>query len=327
MKLPAKTLVTLLLICATLQFGGQHLQAAEKPFIGRWALTLPDGRAGWLGVEPSATGLSAQMLLGSGSVIPANEVVMSDHELQIVLTQEDKHTKSIRHISAKCHGDELTLSLVSIESSGARQEPQVFTGHRIAALPPRPDLSKVVFGPVIELITNDLTTVWQKVNPNAPSGWSVNNGELSNRVPQGKHPRLGNLRTKECFGDCRITAEFRTLHGSNSGIYLRGLYEIQVADTYGKLLDSHNMGAVYSRITPTLAAEKPVGEWQTLEAILVDRHITVILNGQKIIDNQPVLGCTGGALNSDESLPGPLMLQGDHSDIDFRHLRLFPVRS
>ena len=75
--------------------------------------------------------------------------------------------------------------------------------------------------------------------------------------------------------------------------------EVQVADTYGRKLDPHNMGAVYSRIKPSESAERPAGEWQTLDITLVDRHVTVILNGIKIIDNQPVLGPTGGALWSD----------------------------
>ncbi len=57
----------------------------------------------------------------------------------------------------------------------------------------------------------------------------------------------------------------------------------------------------------------------------MDRHATVILNGKKIIDNQPLLGCTGGALWSDESRPGPIYLQGDHSLIDFRNIVLQPV--
>ena len=73
------------------------------------------------------------------------------------------------------------------------------------------------------------------------------------------------------------------------------------------------MGGLYSRITPTVnRAEKPAGEWQTIDITLVDRHVTVILNGKTIIDNQPVLGCTGGALWSDEFRPGPIYLQGDH---------------
>ena len=112
---------------------------------------------------------------------------------------------------------------------------------------------------------------------------------------------------------------------SNSGVYLRGVYEVQVLESFGKPLDSHNMGAVYSRITPSVAAERKIGEWQALDITLVDRHVTVILNGRTIIDNQPLLGCTGGALTSDESRPGPLYLQGDHSDIDYRNIVLRPV--
>ena len=100
---------------------------------------------------------------------------------------------------------------------------------------------------------------------------------------------------------------------------------MQVAETFGKPLNPHNMGALYSRITPLVAAEKPIGEWQTLDITLVARHLTVVLNGKLIIDNQPVLGCTGGALTSDESKPGPLFLQGDHTNIDYRNITLRPV--
>ncbi len=103
------------------------------------------------------------------------------------------------------------------------------------------------------------------------------------------------------------------------------MYEVQVFDSYGKPLDPHNMGAIYSRITPTQAAEKPPGEWQALDITMVQRHVTVILNGKKIIDNQPLLGCTGGALSSDVTKPGPIYLQGDHTGIEYRNIVLRPV--
>jgi len=111
----------------------------------------------------------------------------------------------------------------------------------------------------------------------------------------------------------------------NSGVYLRGIYEVQISDSYGRDLDSHNMGAIYSRITPTVAAEKPAGQWQTLNITLLNRHVTVELNGKVIIDNQPLLGCTGGALWSDESKPGPIYLQGDHSAVSYRNIVLTPI--
>ena len=100
---------------------------------------------------------------------------------------------------------------------------------------------------------------------------------------------------------------------------------MQVLDSYGRPLDSHNMGAIYSRITPTESAEKPAGQWQTLDITLVERHATVILNGKKIIDNQPLLGCTGGALWSDPFRPGPIYLQGDHTGANYRNIVLRPV--
>ena len=134
-----------------------------------------------------------------------------------------------------------------------------------------------------------------------------------------------NIRTEREFEDFNLTLEARTLKNSNSGVYLRGIYEVQVCESYGRPVDPHNMGAIYSRICPTVAAEKPIGEWQTLDITLVDRHVTVILNGQTIIDNQPVLGCTGGALWSDPLRPGPIYLQGNHSDIDYRNIVLRPV--
>jgi hypothetical protein len=85
------------------------------------------------------------------------------------------------------------------------------------------------------------------------------------------------------------------------------------------------VGGLYSRITPTENAAKPVGEWQTYDITLVDRHLTVILNGKKVIDNKPILGCTGGALWSDEFRPGPLYLQGDHTSVDYRNISIRPV--
>jgi hypothetical protein len=85
------------------------------------------------------------------------------------------------------------------------------------------------------------------------------------------------------------------------------------------------MGAVYSRITPTVNAEKPAGEWQSLDLTLCKRHITVVLNGVKIIDNQPVYGITGGAMTSDEFIAGPIYLQGDHGIVKYRNIVLKPI--
>jgi hypothetical protein len=139
------------------------------------------------------------------------------------------------------------------------------------------------------------------------------------------HISYGNIRTDQEFEDFNLKLEVNIPAGSNSGIFLRGMYEIQVLDSYKKELDSHNMGAVYSRIKPTVSAEKPAGTWQTFDITLCDRHITVILNGIRIIDNQPLYGPTGGAIKPDVFSPGPIFLQGDHGKILYRNIVLTPI--
>lgn len=94
----------------------------------------------------------------------------------------------------------------------------------------------------------------------------------------------------------------------------------------GKDLDSHHMGALYSRITPSIAAEKPGGTWQSLYITLRDRHVTVKLNGKTTIDNLPAYGPTGGAIISDVfAPPGPIYLQGDHGNVSYRNIVLRPI--
>ena len=85
------------------------------------------------------------------------------------------------------------------------------------------------------------------------------------------------------------------------------------------------MGAIYSRITPVVNAEKPADQWQSFNITLVDRHVTVELNDKVIIGNQPLLGCTGGAMWSDEFRPGPIYLQGDHTAVSYRNIVLTPI--
>jgi hypothetical protein len=169
---------------------------------------------------------------------------------------------------------------------------------------------------------------WVTMNPKAFNGWSMKDGVLSNRVldENGKNKHGTNLRTAATtFEDFNLKTEVCMAKGGNSGIYLRCIYEIQMADTFGKDVNCHNMGALYGRVTPLVAAEKPAGEWQTIDITLCDRHVTVILNGKKIIDNQPAVGVTGGAITSDEFVPGPIYLQGDHSNVDYRNMVLTPI--
>lgn len=298
--------------------------AADNAFVGRWALTLPDGRAGWLGVEQKGEVLAASLLWGGGSVLPVEDVAIEGDVLKLRRTLPRKDSGSSHVISATRKGSELLLTSTMRGPEGRESARESFVGRLIPDLPARPDLATVKFAAPVSLLAGDFAATWTVVDPKAPNGWTLVDGVLSNRV-QKKGPRFANLRTHAVFEDFMLNVEVRTLPGSNSGIYLRGVYEIQIAESYGKVPDGHSMGALYTRIVPRVAAERPIGEWQTLRIILVDRHVSVWLNGALIIENQPALGCTGGALTSDEFQPGPLLLQGDHSDIDFRAMTIARV--
>jgi len=306
---------------------GAVLNAADNPFIGRWALTIPGGGAGWLGVESKDGALSSSVLWGGGSVVPTTSTKVEGDTLIVTREQKNKEGKvaTTETITAKAEGEILKLTTTKKNAEGKEVgKPAEFAGKRIADIPAKPDLAKVKFGDPIQLMNGKDLTGWRLLKE-ADNGWSVVDGVLQNRVVKAKDKHFGNLRTDAEFEDFNLKTEVRTQEGSNSGIYLRGIYEVQIMESFGKPLDSHHMGALYSRITPSVKAEKPIGEWQTLDITLVDRHLTVILNGKAIIDNQPVLGCTGGAMTSDEFKPGPLYLQGDHTNVDYRNMVLRPV--
>jgi len=325
----ALVLLSLWIACAA-------LGAESNPYIGRWALTIPGGGAGWLGVTQEDGYLDASILWGGGSVVPVDSVFMGDGTLVVIRLQKverkDATGKVIRThmlpevITAKAQGDWLELTQIRPRRDGTAIDQREFSGKRIPPLPERPDLSKARYGKPVELFNGTDLKGWELMGSH--SGWSVKQGVLTNNPVQeeGKpHVQYGNLRTVDEFEDFNLKLEVNVPKGGNSGVYLRGIYEVQVADTYGRGLDSHNMGGIYSRITPTVAAEKPSGQWQTMDITLLDRHVTVKLNGRMIIDNQPLLGCTGGALWSDEFKPGPIYLQGDHTGVSYRNIVLTPI--
>ncbi|MHB1033099.1 MAG: 3-keto-disaccharide hydrolase [Pirellulales bacterium] len=306
--------------------------AEANPFVGAWALTIPGGGAGWLGVVQTDDGLKASILWGGGSVLPVTTAKVEGDTLIVTRVSGSKKrgaaVQETETIKAKLSGDQMNLTTERTRGEGKVFGQASFAGKRIPALPPKPDLAKVRFGEPVKLLNGKNLDGWKIIEKGAANGWTVKDGVLTNdpkQEPGKPHKNYGNLRTEREFEDFNLTLETNVPPGGNSGIYLRGIYEIQVADTYGSKLDSHNMGGIYSRICPTESAEKPAGQWQTYDITLVDRHVTIILNGKKIIDNQPLEGCTGGALWSDQFRPGPLYLQGDHTGANYRNIVLKPV--
>jgi hypothetical protein len=311
--------------------------AAGNPFLGGWDLTIPGGGAGWLGVTQKGDALEASLLWGGGSVVPLASAKVENDKLILTRVQgvqrKDASGATIKQkitetITGTISGNEIHLVTVKPKANGAGDDRAEFAGKRTPPLPPAPDLAKVRFGDPIQLFNGKDLTGWRLLSPGSVNAWSAKDGVLANNAAQeeGKpHKNYGNLRTDREFEDFNLKLEFRVPKGGNSGIYLRGIYEVQVADSFGQAPESHRVGAIYSRITPTENPAKPAGEWQSIDITLVDRHVTVILNGKKIIDNQPIEGCTGGAMWSDGSRPGPLYLQGDHTSVEYRNMTLRPV--
>jgi hypothetical protein len=150
--------------------------------------------------------------------------------------------------------------------------------------------------------------------------WVVEKGIL-------RSPKSGsNLVTDEKFNDFKLHVEFKYPKGSNSGIYLRGRYEVQVTDSKGHEPLPGELGGVYGFISPSEQVAKDAGEWQTYDITLVGRMVTLVANGKTIISNQEIPGPTGGALDSNEGEPGPIMLQGDHGPVEYRNIVITPMK-
>jgi hypothetical protein len=314
-----------------------------NPFIGQWGLYLAydiGSNAGWLDVRQEQVFLDGDLLWRWGSVEPVASMLMKDNTLVVTRTFNITRKKDAAGQPVRTHtltswfefqlqdNDNLTGKAYLPDGDSGKYEVTEFTGKRLPPMPKKPDLSKVKFGTPVQLFNGVDLTGWTMVDARSKNGFVVLDGVMVNDPVQqeGKpHINYGNLRTVQEFNDFNLKLQVNLPAGSNSGIYLRGLYEIQVADSYGKGLDSHNMGGVYSLVTPTASAEKPAGEWQDMDMTLCDRHVTVKLNGVTIIDNQPVPGVTGGALTADVGKPGPIFLQGDHGKVLYKNILLAPI--
>lgn len=296
----------------------------DKVRAGDWALRI-DQRSIWFTTAPDADG-AMTVLWGGSSPVPSVPVRGADG--RITLERSYSHPDHpdwawTRRLTFRpSDGDEMDCEYFETRANRPGRDIRAKgVAKLLPPLPKAPDLTTVNFGEPVDLLANGLDG-WEPMGTRT-STWVFVDGVLENRGSGG-----ANIRTKrDDFTDFKLSYDVRVDKGCNSGVYLRGLYEIQTLDSYGRAPDSHNMGAVYGRVTPTVTADRPTGEWQHVEAILCDRHITVVLNGVKIIDNAPVRGPTGGAVSPDPYVAGPIYIQGDHKGGAYRNIVLRPVVS
>ena len=303
--------------------------------LGDWSLTLESGEPAWMSVVEKEGRPLVHMRVYIGSAGPYEVTDVTNGRIRFSLKRKRKSNG--RRVSVTSNVDvglkdgKLDGLIVRTPEDGGRAKRVRFSGKRIPPMPASPpDLSKVKFGRPVALFNGKDLTGWRPHEADKVNGWSVQDGMLINSTPKTDFSPTGayaNLRTTAEFEDFRLHIEFLVEENRNSGIYLRGMYEAQVVDRNSRMQGIQGVGAIFGRIAPATNAGKPGGQWQTYDLTLVDRHITVVLNGVKVIDNKPIAGPTAGAIYTDPAAPGPIYLQGDHTAVKYKNIRLAPVVS
>ncbi|MBM4041009.1 MAG: DUF1080 domain-containing protein [Planctomycetes bacterium] len=158
------------------------------------------------------------------------------------------------------------------------------------------------------------------------TSWSVEDGALVNTKPTEKGKRGVDIFTEQTFRNFQLHIEFKVPKGGNSGVYLRGRKEIQVHDSFGiEKPGTGHCGGLYGKAGAMVNACKPAGEWNSFDATIIGDVITVHHNGKLIQEKVELKGCTGGALDGDDTKPGALMMQGDHSSVSYRNIWIKPL--
>ena len=310
-------IIAFCLLVAVINYKGSVAQdhapaPADPEIVGRWDLTVDMGDRivpSWLAVEKSGLKtLTGHFVAEGGSARPISIVNFNEGKVSFSIPPQWEPTDKYMVFEGTLQGGKLSGTILS--SLG---KTYTFTGERAPLLK---SAKSVVWGQPIPLFNGKDLTGWHASGKT--NQWVVENGVL-------KSPRSGsNIISDQKFEDFKLHIEFRFPEHSNSGVYLRGRYEVQVEDNYGREPDSHLLGGIYGFLTPNEMAAKKAGEWQSYDITLVGRTVTVVVNGRKVINEQIIPGITGGALDSREGEPGPIMMQGDHGPIEYRNIVITP---
>jgi hypothetical protein len=288
---------------------------SARAFVGRWDLTLkaPDRvYPSWLELREEDGQLKAQMVGRWGNARPLPSVELSNGHLKFVSPKEEEDSK----VDLVFEGT-LNEGILSGSLNGPDGKTWQWTGRRAPVLkrasPPN-------WAAPIPLFNGKDLTGWHEDKPGASPAWKVENGTL---ITPGNGPELIN---NSKFEDFKLHVEFNCGPESNSGVYLRGRYEVQIETDSVAEPPSHHTGGVYGFLAPTPELPRKPGEWQTYDITLVGRMVTIVQNGKTIIDNKEIPGITGGALDSHEELSGPIYLQGtEKGHVLFRSIVITPA--
>jgi len=289
--------------------------ASVRPFLGRWDLTLKTPLheyPSWLEINQQDGQLRARMVSRWGHARPLPKIELSNGRITFVSPKEEEDRKDDMVFEGKLSGRTLTGT-----TTGPDGTPWQWTGETAPSLK-RARAPK--WGKATQLFNGRDLSGWSLSDPASTATWKIENGTL---VSPGHGAEL---ITNAKFEDFKLHIEFNCAPGSNSGVYLRGRYELQIEDDPEPEGPTMRTGGVYGFLAPSPEPPRKPGEWQTYDITLVGRVVTVVQNGQTIIDKQEIPGITGGALDSHEALPGPIYLQGTEAGhVAFRNIAITPA--
>jgi hypothetical protein len=296
---------------------------ADADYNGRWDITAntkPRPRAWWLELNgvgsPNPTGKFVSAYNGDMNNI--DSITVEDGVLHFKINRPNRGNQkqalgmiyTARLVNGKLEG--------TVVAEGQDRPPLPWTGVRAPVIKDKDDGTWKKGEPIALFNGKDMTG-WKGLVPGAEVKWTVQDGVLRNAPP------TTDIISERSFWNYELHCDFRIIEHSNSGIGLRGRYEIQILEDYGQPPNSHGAGALYSRIAPSINASKPVGEWQSYDIRLVGRTLTVVHNGKKVLDKVEIEGLTAIADNPDEGEPGPFIIQGDHSYVEIKSFVVTPL--
>jgi hypothetical protein len=287
----------------------------DPDVIGRWDLTIEkDGKSlpSWLEVQKSGLHtLVGRFTYAGGSARPISEVMVADGKYSFSIPPQWEDSKRNLDFEFEVNGNAMQGTMVYIDGITYK-----FTGVRAPALIRD---KAPVWGSPIRLFNGKDLSGWHADGKNQ---WIVSNGLLTS-------PHAGsNIITDKTFNDFKLHVEFRYGQGANSGVYLRGRYEVQIIDTKSGAPEPINnqFSAIYGVLPPNQMMAKDPGQWQTYDITLIGRLVTVVANGRTVICKAVIPGITGGAIDSKEGEPGPIYFQCEAGPVEFRNVVITPAK-
>jgi hypothetical protein len=288
--------------------------ASIKPLLGRWDLSIQTPSRelpSWIEVSEDQGRAKVVMVGLTDHATELKTADLKDGQIEFVSPKGEEGFSDDTTFKGKLVGGKLVGTASTPGGTSWH-----WTGRRAPSLK-RTGTPK--WGKSITLFDGKDFTGWRFSSPHH-TNWTVEDGTL---VHNGHGAEI---ITTSKFEDFKLHLEFNCGEESNSGVYLRGRYELQIETDSAAEPPSHHTGGIYGFLDPTPELPRQAGVWQTYDITLIGRTVTVVQNGQTVIDHKEIPGITGGALDSHEELPGPIYLQGSEKGrVAFRNIVITPA--